>query len=132
MKIKPIRAKIRAQGAAAKPQTIDEYIASCPANVRPILRKIRAAVRKAAPGAIETISYRMPALRTAEGVLIYFAAFQRHIGIYPPVRGSLALLKALAPYRGEKGNLRFPLDRPIPYGLIATIVKSRLKRGRSR
>ena len=58
-------------------------------------------------------------------ILIYFAAFKNHVGLYPPVKGDTALLKAVAPYAGEKGNLRFPLDQPIPYELIERIVKLR-------
>jgi len=58
---------------------------------------------------------------------VYFAAFKAHIGFYPPVRGDAGLEKAVTPYAGEKGNLRFPLDRPIPYRLIERIVKHRVK-----
>jgi uncharacterized protein YdhG (YjbR/CyaY superfamily) len=83
-------------------------------------------VRKAAPAAEETISYQIPAF-TQDGVLVYFAAFKTHIGLYPPVRGDAAIQKAVAPYAGEKGNLRFPLDEPIPYALITRIVKLRLR-----
>jgi uncharacterized protein YdhG (YjbR/CyaY superfamily) len=106
--------------------TIDDYIASCSAQVQPVLERIRQTIRKAAPQAEEIISYRMPAFRQ-QGILVYFAAFKNHIGMYPPVRGDAALVKALAPYAGEKGNLRFPLDKRIPYGLITRIVKMRLK-----
>ena len=129
MKIAAISRKIsRAKSMAAAPQTIDDYIAAFPPRVRTMLRKIRATVRKAAPQARETISYRMPAFHHPDlGMLIYFAAFKNHIGIYPPIRGDRKLLKALAPYQGEKGNLKFPIDRPIPWELIARIVKSRLK-----
>ena len=105
---------------------IDAYIAQHPPKVRAILKKIRATVRAAAPHATERLSYRMPAF-FAPKVLVYFAAFQHHIGIYPPVRGNAGLTRALAPYRGEKGNLRFPLDEPIPYALITRIVKQRLR-----
>ncbi len=108
------------------PKTIDEYIAAFPPEVQAILRKIRQVVRSAAPEAEETISYRMPAFKS-NGVLIYFAAFQRHIGLYPPVRGDAALEKALARYAGEKGNLRFPLDQPIPYDLVERITKLRVQ-----
>jgi uncharacterized protein YdhG (YjbR/CyaY superfamily) len=59
--------------------------------------------------------------------LVHFAAFKNHIGFYPPVSGDKGLDKALAPYRGEKGNLRFPLAQPLPYKLIERIVKLRLK-----
>jgi uncharacterized protein YdhG (YjbR/CyaY superfamily) len=68
----------------------------------------------------------MPAFRQGS-MLLYFAAFKNHIGVFPPVRGDAKLEKAVAPYAGEKGNLRFPLDRPIPYDLIKRIVRLRLK-----
>jgi hypothetical protein len=61
--------------------------------------------------------YQIPTF-TLSGALVYFAAFKKHIGFYPPVRGDAGLEKAVAPYAGEKGNLRFPLDQPIPYGLM--------------
>lgn len=108
------------------PETIDEYIATFPADVRAILKKIRATARKAAPQATEKISYRMPAF-AMKGILIYFAAFKQHIGVYPPIRGDKKLDRNLAPYRGEKGNLKFPLDEPMPYDLIARIVRLRVK-----
>jgi uncharacterized protein YdhG (YjbR/CyaY superfamily) len=68
----------------------------------------------------------MPAF-TLNGVLVYFAAFKAHIGLYPPVRGDARLEKALAPYAGPKGNLRLPLDQPMPYDLITRLVKLRLR-----
>ena len=87
---------------------------------------------KAAPKAVEKISYRMPAL-FQDGALIYFAAFKSHIGIYPPVRtADTALQKRLAKFAGPKGNLKFPLDEPIPYPLIARIVRLRLRENRAR
>lgn len=108
------------------PETIDEYIAAFPPDVRAILQQIREVVHGAAPGAKEAISYQIPAFRQG-GVLVYFAAFKRHIGFYPPVSGDARLEKALSPYAGEKGNLRFPLDQPIPFKLIERIVKLRVK-----
>ncbi|MBO0721914.1 MAG: DUF1801 domain-containing protein [Blastocatellia bacterium] len=114
------------------PTSIDEYIASCSPEVRPILERIRALVKKAAPDATERISYRMPTFTTKEGNLVHFAAFKEHIGLYPPVRGDAALLNDLARYAGPKGNLRFPLAQRIPYGLITRIVKSRLRENRER
>ena len=91
-----------------------------------ILEKIRLAIRNAAPAAQETIKYNMPAY-VQDGVLVYFAAFKKHIGLFPPVRGDAKLEKAISSYAGEKGSLRFPLDQPIPLGLIEQIVKLRLK-----
>jgi uncharacterized protein YdhG (YjbR/CyaY superfamily) len=105
---------------------IDAYIAASPVAVRPILKKIRATIRAAAPGATEVISYRMPAFK-GRGILLYFAAFTSHIGIFPPVKGDPALMKALKPYSGPKGNLKFPLAEPVPYALLTRIVKLRVK-----
>ena len=110
--------------AAASP--IDEYLAQAPPATRPILQKIRAIVRQEARDAVERISYRMPAFFDG-GAIIYFAPFRHHVGIFPPVNGDAALEKALAKYRGEKGNLRFPLDEPMPYPLIRRVVRARLK-----
>ncbi len=108
------------------PASIDEYIASFSPDIQVVLKKIRLTIRNAAPAAEETISYKMPAFRL-NGILVYFAAFKKHIGLYPPVRGDAKLEKAIARYAGPKGNLQFPLDQPIPYGLIERIVKLRVK-----
>lgn len=110
----------------AVPLTIDDYIADSPEAVRPILEKIRRVIREAAPGATEVISYRMPAFK-GRGILIYFAAFTAHIGLFPPVSGDAAIERAIAPYAGPKGNLRFPLTRPMPYALIGRIVRLRVE-----
>ena len=95
-------------------------------EVQRVLRRIRATVRKAVPGAEETISYQMPAFKQ-HGILVYFAAWKKHIGLYPPISGDKALEKAAARYAGPKGNLQFPLDEPIPHNLIERIVKLRVK-----
>ena len=89
-----------------KPKDIDGYIAQFPAVVRAILEKVRATIQHAAPEARETISYQMPAFKQ-HGMLVYFAAWKHHIGLYPPVSGDKALEKAVARYAGPKGNLQF-------------------------
>lgn len=117
---------------SSKPSaSIDAYIAAAAPVARPVLRQIRRVVRAAAPDAEEVISYRMPAFRQG-GILLYFAAFRNHIGVFPPVTGDARLMKAVKPYAGPKGNLRFPLDRPIPYALITRIVRARLAAQRAR
>lgn len=113
--------------ARAKPQSIDQYIAARPPEARAILRKLRSTIKRAAPTeAQEIISYRIPAFRL-HGILVYFAAFKNHIGIFPPIRGDAKLEAAVAKYAGPKGNLKFPLDQPFPYALVARIVKFRVK-----
>jgi uncharacterized protein YdhG (YjbR/CyaY superfamily) len=111
---------------AATPHSVDAYIAGFPPEVQVILRKVRATVLAAAPGAHEIISYRMPALRQ-HGVLVYYAAFKSHIGFYPPIKGDAKIEQAAARYAGEKGNLRFALDEPIPYPLIERLTKLRVQ-----
>lgn len=108
------------------PKDIDQYIAAFSPEVQAVLERIRSTIRKAAPGAQETISYRIPTF-TLGGVLVHFAAFRNHIGLYPPVRGDARLENLISRYAGEKGNLQFPLDEPIPYALIERIVKLRVK-----
>jgi uncharacterized protein YdhG (YjbR/CyaY superfamily) len=100
-----------------------QYLATVAPDVRPILEEIRRIIRRTVPEAKETISYQMPAFKL-EYTFIYFAAFKKHIGIYPPVKADKKLAKALLRYRGEKGNLKFPLDEPMPYALIERVVKA--------
>lgn len=111
----------------AKPPTdIDTYISQFPADVQAVLEKVRETISNAAPDATEVISYQMLAFKQ-HGILVYFAAWKKHIGLYPPISGDEALEKAVARYAGPKGNLQFPLDEPMPYKLIERIVKLRLK-----
>jgi uncharacterized protein YdhG (YjbR/CyaY superfamily) len=104
-------------------QTHEDYLATCTPEARERLLAIRAAAEQRVPGAERCISYGMPALREGR-VFIYFAAFKNHIGVYPPARGPAALLEDLAPYRGPKGNLSFPLSQPLPIELIGRTIEA--------
>jgi uncharacterized protein YdhG (YjbR/CyaY superfamily) len=104
---------------------IDDYIENFPPEVQEILQKIRTTIAKAVPKAQEQISYRIPAFML-DGIVIYFAAFKKHIGVFPPVRDP-KLKKEVARYAGPKGNLQFPLSERIPYALIGRIAKARAK-----
>lgn len=108
------------------PKDIDEYISRFSPDVQEILSKIRTTIRNAAPDAEEIISYQMPAFRQ-HGMLVYFAAWKEHIGLYPPIFGDAAIEKAVSGYAGPKGNLQFPLDEPIPWNLIKRIVRLRVR-----
>jgi uncharacterized protein YdhG (YjbR/CyaY superfamily) len=108
------------------PTTIDEYIAGFPDDVQEILKKIRMTIREAAPEAQETIKYQMPTF-TLKGNLVYFAAYQKHIGFYPVPTGIEAFKEELSHYKGGKGSVQFPLDKPIPYDLIRRIVQFRVQ-----
>lgn len=106
---------------------IDEYIAGFPADIQKLLESIRSTIRKAAPKAEETIKYAMPTF-ILNGNLIHFAAYKKHIGIYPVPRGEESFKKSLAVYEGEKSTMRIPLDEPLPLALIGKIVKYNVKR----
>lgn len=106
-------------------KTIDEYIAAFPPDVREKLEKLRKVIKEAAPGAEEKISYQMPAFYL-HGVLVYFAAYKKHIGFYPTPAGIEAFKRELSEYKGSKGAVQFPLDKPLPYDLIKRIVEFRV------
>lgn len=108
-------------------RSIDEYIAGFPSDVQEVLQKIRMTIKKAAPEAEETISYKMPTFNLNGKYLIYFAAYKKHIGLYPAPVGNEKFKEEMAPYESGKGTLKFPLDRPIPFNLIRKIVKFRVK-----
>lgn len=110
----------------ATPRDIDDYIAGFQPDVQTILQKIRTTIREAAPDAEEKISYQMPTFYL-KGNLVYFAAFQKHIGFYPIPTGIKKFEKELSVYKMGKGSVQFPLDKPIPYDLISKIVKFRVK-----
>ena len=105
---------------------IDEYIAGFPEHIQEILEKLRDTIRKAAPGAEEVMSYQMPAFKF-HGMLVYFAMHKNHIGFYPTPSGIEAFKKELSAYEGAKGSIKFPIDKPLPLGLITKIVKFRVK-----
>lgn len=111
--------------------SIDEYIATFPAEIQQLLQAIRATIRAAAPEATEKISYQMPTF-AQQGNLIHFAAFKNHIGMYPAPSGIEAFQAELAPYAGAKGSIRLPLDQPIPHALISKIVKFRVDENRAK
>jgi uncharacterized protein YdhG (YjbR/CyaY superfamily) len=105
-------------------QSIDEYIATFPAETQKILQEVRATIKAAAPEAEEKISYQMPTF-FLNGNLVHFAAFKNHIGFYPAPTGIKAFAQDLAQYKGAKGSVQFPLNKPMPLDLIARIVKYR-------
>lgn len=112
--------------AKVSAKTIDKFIANSPSEVQGILKRIRATVRKAAPDAEETINYGIPTF-ILNGNLVHFSGFKSHIGFYPTPSGIEKFKKELSPYETAKGSVKFPLDKPIPYGLIEKIVKFRVK-----
>ena len=104
--------------------TVDNYITAQPAEVQPILQKIRETIREAAPDAVEKISWKMPTFWQSEN-LIHFAAFKKHIGIYPGGEATTVFADRLIDYKTAKGTIQLPLDKPIPYDLIADITRWR-------
>jgi uncharacterized protein YdhG (YjbR/CyaY superfamily) len=108
-----------------KPDTVDEYMINFPEEIQHGLEKIRMAIKKAAPSATEVISYGMPAYKL-NGMLVYFAAHTKHIGLYPMASGIEAFKKELSIYKGARGSVQFPFDKPLPLALITKIIKFRV------
>jgi len=115
----------------APAKTVDEYIKAFSPTVGKILEKLRQTIKAAAPEAEETISYQMPGYKF-HGMLVYFAAWKNHIGFYPGAGGIRTFMKELSLYKGAKGSVQFPMDKPIPFGLISKIVKFRVKQNLGR
>jgi uncharacterized protein YdhG (YjbR/CyaY superfamily) len=106
-------------------ESIDEYILRFSPEVQEILNSIRGVIKEAAPDAVEKISYQMPTF-ALHGNLVHFAAFKNHIGFYPAPSGIEAFKEELSQYKGAKGSVQFPIEKPIPYELISKIVKFRV------
>ena len=107
-------------------QSVDDYIGRFPDDIRAILEKVRTTIRKTAPKAGEKISYGIPTV-TLNGNLVHYAAFKNHIGFYPTSSGIKKFKQELSNYKGGRGSVQFPLDKPIPLGLISKIVAFRLQ-----
>ena len=113
-------------------ETIDEYIAAFPPDVKSTLVELRKAIRDSAPMAQETIAYGIPTFRL-NGNLVHFAAIKNHVGFYPGGPSAIeAFKKELPQYKQSKGTIQFPLDRPIPLELVKRIVKFRVRENESR
>ena len=107
--------------------TIDEYISSFPKDVQQTLTIMRNTIRKAAPKATEKIAYGIPTFYL-EGNLVHFGGFKNHIGFYPAPQGLKEFQKELSAYKGSKGAVQFPYDKPLPLSLITKMVKFRVKK----
>jgi uncharacterized protein YdhG (YjbR/CyaY superfamily) len=112
--------------------TVDQYIGSFPEDVQVILEEVRRRIRGVAPEAGETISYQIPTMTLSGRHLVYFAAWKHHISVYPVPALDESLEQELAPYRAGRGTVRFPLNKPIPYGLIERLVALLVQRSLSR
>jgi uncharacterized protein YdhG (YjbR/CyaY superfamily) len=109
-----------------KPTSIEEYIDAAPSDVQARLRQLLACIRKAAPGAKESLKWSMPAF-SYQKILVTFAVFKNHIGFYPMPSAIKSFAKDLAKYKTASGSVQFPLDNALPLTLISRIVKFRVK-----
>lgn len=105
---------------------VDAYIDQFPQHVQELLQKLREIVRENAPEAVESISYGMPAYKLNKKPLVYFAAYEKHIGLYATPTGHEAFAKELVGYKQGKGSVQFPVDREMPWDLIERIVRFRV------
>lgn len=112
-----------------KPVSIEEYITAAPVDTQKKLHQLHACIRKAAPGAAESLKWRMPAY-SYQKILVTFAVFKHHIGFYPMPSAIKAFAKELSKYKTAEGSVQFPLDKPLPLPLISKIVKFRVTESR--
>ena len=108
-----------------KPKDVEEYISWFPEETQKIMEQMRVIIKEAAPEAAEIISYAMPAYQF-KGVLVYFAAYAKHIGFYPIGLGIAKFKEELIDYKTSKGTVQFPLSKPLPSVLITRIVRFRV------
>ncbi len=108
-------------------KTVDAYIKISPKEAQPLLRKVRQVIQKAAPESVESIRYGMPGYTFNGKPLAYFGAFKHHLGFFATPSANVAFKRELSPYKGGKGSIQFPYDEPIPYTLIAKMVKYKVQ-----
>lgn len=111
---------------AKKFKTVEDYELSLPADKRVIFISVRETLRKAAPKATEEVSYNMPCFKQNKG-LLWYALYKDHVDMYPATAAMKASLRELSTYAFGKSTLRFPLDKPLPLGLIGKVMKFRVK-----
>ena len=107
-------------------ENVDSYIAGFPKETQILLEKMRATIIKAAPKGEEMISYKMPAY-SRDGILVWYAGYKNHIGLYPKPNAIKIFKDELAIYKTSKGAIQFPVDKPMPAGLITKIIKFRIE-----
>jgi uncharacterized protein YdhG (YjbR/CyaY superfamily) len=114
------------------PKTVNAYVKAYPKDVQARLQKMRATIKKAAPGAVESISYMMIGYKLDGRPLVYLGGFKNHVGFFAMPSGKTAFSKELAKYQGAKSGVQFQNDEPLPLGLVTKIVKYRMKENRER
>ena len=107
-------------------KTVDEYISSFPPGIQAVLENLRSNIKKTVPAAEEVISYQMPAFKW-NGVLVWYAAYKEHIGLYPTASPMRVFREELSKFETSKGAIRFPLGKPIPITLVRKIIKFRVR-----
>lgn len=112
--------------------SVDDYIASYPEETRTQLARVRTAIRTAVPDAREKISYGMATFVLDGKPLLYFAGWKNHVGVYPVPTGDAAFEEAIRPFRRAKDTVRFPITKPVPLDLVATIARLCVKRAAER
>jgi len=110
---------------------IDSYIASFPPKSGELMQQLRAAIKRAAPEAEESISYGIPAFKTCGKPLVYFAAYKNHIGFYATPTGHQAFAEELSKFRQGKGSVQFPIGKPFPFDLIERITRFRAEENKA-
>jgi uncharacterized protein YdhG (YjbR/CyaY superfamily) len=109
-----------------EPTTVDEYMATLPADRREVMELMRATIKSAAPDATEVITYKMPGFKSHGQFLVSYDAYKNHYSLFPGGSAVEELGDRVAPYMAGRGTIRFPANQPIPMDLVRDIVKLRL------
>ena len=113
---------------AAAPETVDDYVASFPPDVREVLERVRAAIHAGVPDGAEKVRYGMAAVMLGGRYAIYFAGWKHHVGLYPVPGFDGELEAEVAPYRSKKDSVNFPYAKPVPYDLITRMAAEIVRR----
>lgn len=110
-------------------QSVDEYINQQPENTQKALQDIRSFIFEAVPDAEELFNYDIPAYALVKGgkreEQVMIAGYEKHIGFYPHPTAIEHFAEELKPYKGGKGSVQFPLNKPLPKDLIIRMVRYR-------
>ena len=126
--IEPIGSVLYAAGMAAAPETVDDYVASFPPDVRAVLERVRAAIHAGVPDGAEKVRYGMAAVMLGGRYAIHFAGWKHHVGLYPVPGFDGGLEAEVAPYRSKKDSVNFPYAKPVPYDLITRMAAEIVRR----
>lgn len=106
-------------------ESVDQYFLQFPEGIQKRMRALREHILSQYPDAVEGISYSMPAYKLNKKPLVYFAAYEKHIGVYATPGAQAKMAAALKGYKQGKGSIQFPNDQDFRLELIQQVIQTR-------